>query len=167
MQKKDRIQVRQLVDWRAAIIAGAIAGIISLASNILISNWLLDSPWLFIRIIASVLLGEGVLPPPDDFSWSILAAGFGIHLIISVFLASLIAAVVHQWGILISFVGGALMGLAFYAINFYTLSILFPWFYTFRSWIFLVLHVLYGAFTGSIYELIEVERYTPVEQEEA
>ncbi len=167
MQKKDRIQVRQLVDWRAAFIAGAIAGVISLASNILISNWLLDSPWLFIRIIASVLLGEGVLPPPDDFSWSILAAGFGIHLIISVILAGLIAAVVHQWGIIISFIGGALMGLAFYAINFYTLSILFPWFYTFRSWIFLVLHVLYGAFTGSIYELIEVERYPPIEQEEA
>ena len=167
MKKTERIQVRQLVDWRAAIVAGAIGGLISLVCNVLISSWLLDSPWLFIRIIASILLGEGVLPPPDTFSWGILAAGFGIHLFISIVLSGLIAAVVHQWGFLISFVGGALMGLAFYAINFYTLSILFPWFYTFRSWIFLVLHVLYGAFTGSIYEMIEVERYVPVEEEEA
>jgi len=158
------VRVRQLVDWRAAGIAGIVAGIISLITNILISAWLLDSPWLFLRIIASIILGKGVLPPPDSFSLSVFLSGLLIHLLLSVIFSCLIAVVVHQWGFIISFFGGALMGLAFYVINFYTFSILFPWFYAFRSWIFLLMHVLLGAFAGSIYEILEVEKYVEIEK---
>lgn len=164
MKEIRNIKVRQLIDWKAALIAGFIGGIISLFSNILISSYLLDSPWLFMRIIASVLMGEGVLPPPADFTWPVFLTGLGIHLVLSLVFACVIAAVVHQWGILISFLGGALLGLAFYAINFYTLSLLFPWFYPFRNWIFLLLYVLYGALTGGVYELLEVERYIEIDE---
>ena len=158
------IKVRQLVDWKAALIAGLAGGIVSLATNIFLSSRLLDSPWLLIRIIASILMGEGVLPPPSDFSWPVFLASLFIHMLLSVIFAGLIAIVVHQWGIIISFIGGAIMGLAFYAIAFYTFSILFPWFYTFRNWIFLVMYILYGAFTGSVYELLEVEKYVEVKE---
>jgi len=159
-----QVRLRQLVDWHAAIISGLIGGGISLLTNILISWRVLGSPWLFVRIIASLALGKGVLPPPDDFSLSVLLAALGIHLVLSVIYALLIAAVVHQWGMIISFLGGALMGLAFYAINFYAFTFLFPWFYAFRGWIFLVMYILLGAFAGSVYELLEVERYSPIEE---
>lgn len=158
------VKVRQLVDWKAAILAGLAGGIVSLFSNIFISSSLLDSPWLFLRIIASILLGKGVLPPPVDFSWPVLFAGLGIHLSLSVIFACVIAAVVHQWGMIVSFLGGAVLGLAFYTINFYTLTLLFPWFYPFRSWIFLLMHMLYGAFAGSVYELLEVEKYVEIKE---
>ena len=164
MKSTRNIKVRQLVDWKAAFIAGLAGGFISMITNIFLSSRLLESPWLLIRIIASILLGEGVLPPPADFSWQIFLASFFIHLLLSVIFAGLIAIVVHQWGIIISFIGGALMGMAFYAIAFYTFSILFPWFYTFRSWIFLVMYILYGAFTGSVYELLEVEKYVEIKE---
>lgn len=164
MQEIRKIKVRQLVDWKAAIIAGLIGGFISLATNILISSWILVSPWLFLRIISSLLLGKSVLPPPADFSWQVFLAGLGIHLALSLLFACIIAAVIHQWGIIISFIGGALLGLAFYTISFYSLTLLFPWFFPFRSWIFLLMFVLYGAFTGGVYELLEVEKYAEIKE---
>ena len=164
MKSIRNIKVRQLVDWKAAVIAGLAGGLVSLVANIFLSFRLLDSPWLLIRIIASILMGEGVLSPPVNFSWPVFLTSLFIHLLLSVIFAGLIAIVVHQWGIIISFIGGALMGLAFYTIAFYTFSMLFPWFYTFRSWIFLVMYILYGAFTGSVYELLEVEKYVEIKE---
>ena len=164
MESIRKIRVRQLVDWKAAMIAGLAGGLISFTSNIILSSCLLDSPWLLTRIISSIPLGEAVLPPPASFSWTVLLASLFIHLLLSLIFAGLIAVVVHQWGIIISFIGGALMGLAFYAIAFYTFSILFPWFFTFRNWIFLVMYILYGAFTGGVYELLEVEKYVEVKE---
>lgn len=165
MKAISEIKLRQVVDWKAALIAGFTGGLISFSANLILSAWLLDSPWLFSRIIASILMGEQVLPPPVNFTWQILATSLFIHLLLSVVFSGLIAIVVHQWGILVSFLGGAMMGLAFYTIVFYTFSILFPWFYTFRSWIFLVMYILYGAFTGSMYELLEVEIFIEIEKE--
>lgn len=162
--EKAKPKMRQLVDWGAAFWAGVFSGLVSHLSNILLSWYLLDSPWVITRIIASILLSESVLPPPDDFHWGILLAALGVHMALSVLFAFLVAAVVHRWGILVSFMGGALLGLAFYAINFYTMSYFFPWFYTFRSWIFIVAHVLYGAFAGSVYELLEEEEFVPVKE---
>ena len=167
MNAIQKIKVRQLIDWKAAFIAGLAGGVISFTTNLILSSWLLDSPWLLTRIISSIVLGESVLPPPASFSWLVLLASLFIHLLLSVLFAGLIAAVVHQWGIIISFIGGALMGLAFYAIAFYTFSMLFPWFFTFRNWIFVVMYILYGAFTGSVYELLEVEKYVELKEEGA
>jgi hypothetical protein len=158
------IKVRQLVDWKAAFFAGLAGGLISFTTNIILSSWLLHSPWLLTRIIASILIGKSVLPPPSSFTLPILFVSLFIHLLLSIIFSDLIAIVVQQWGIIISFIGGALMGLAFYAIAFYTFSILYPWFYTFRSWIFLIMYILYGAFTGSVYELLEVEKYVEIKE---
>jgi hypothetical protein len=164
MKSIQNIKVRQLVDWKAALIAGLAGGLVSLTANIFLSSLLLDSPWLLVRIISSLLMGKGVLPPPAGFNWSIFLTSLFIHLLLSVIFSALIAIVVHQWGIIISFIGGALMGLAFYAIAFYTFSMFYPWFFTFRNWIFLVMYILYGAFTGSVYELLEVEKYGEIKE---
>lgn len=165
MNEKQKIMVRQLVDWRAAIISGIFSGLAAFCLNILLSSLLLDSPWVFVRIIASLILGKGVLPPPVDFTWGIFISAAFLHLFIGIIYTCLVAVVIHQWGIIISFIGGALLGLAFYTINFYAFSILFPWFYAFRNWAFLVTHVIFGALAGSIYELLEVEKFIPIKQE--
>ena len=64
-----------------------------------------------------------------------------------------------------SFVGGAMLGLALYAINFYSISFFFPWLFPLRSWIFMVAHIVFGAFAGVIYELLEVETFVSVGKE--
>ncbi len=165
MDTKSGIKVRQLIDWRAAAIAGIISGFIALGMNILLSALVLDSPWVFIRIVSSLIMGKTILPPPVEFSSVIFLAALLIHVALGLIYTALIAAVIHQWGILISLAGGALMGLAFYTINFYFFSLLFPWFFAFRNWGFLLTHVVFGAIAGGIYEWLEVEKYVEIREE--
>ena len=56
-------RMRQVVDWRAAIWAGLIAGLLFLFLNmILVSLAGRGTPGMVMRYIASILLGSDVLP---------------------------------------------------------------------------------------------------------
>jgi hypothetical protein len=84
-----------------------------------------------------------------------------------VFYACIVAFVVHRWGWVLSTLGGAVLGLAFYLINFWTMSLLFPWVFPLRNWILLLAHVAFGAVVGLIYEILEEEEYVPIEETRA
>ena len=115
------------------------------------------------RLVASVLLGKGVLPPPATVTAGTLLAALLVHGLLSVGFACLIAYVFHRWGLLVGILGGALFGLALYFVNFYTVSFFFPWFFPMRSWIMAASHVIFGALAGGIYEALEIEYFVPVE----
>jgi hypothetical protein len=161
---KTKVKLNQLVDWNAALWAGILSGLVSFLAGILISWIVLDIPWFFPRLVASLIMGDGVLPPPASFDLGIVFLALLIHLALSVAYVGIIAMLVHEYGIMISFIGGALFGLAIYLINFYTLSYFFPWFYQYRGWIFIIAHLVYGALAGSLYEMMEVEKYVPVKE---
>ena len=158
--------LRQVVDWRATAVA-ALAGAITF---LLVITTLLPantggSPWAVFRYLASPLLGRGVLPPPATFDAGVVVVALLVVLVISFFYAAILTTIIHRWGLIVGLIGGALYGLAIYAINFFTLTLLFDWFYALRSWPVLIAHVLFGAVTGFVYELLEVERFVPLEQE--
>jgi len=155
--------MRQLVDWRAAIWAGLISGAIFMVINMALTNSYVGSPWVVVRLIASIAMGEGVLPPPATFDTKIFVVAFIVHIVLSVGFACLIAYVLHRWGLIVGILGGAVLGLALYAINFYTVTALFPWFFPMRSWIMAVSHAIFGACAGGIYEGLEVEEFVPAE----
>jgi len=157
------MKMRQLVDWRAAIWAGLISGAIFMVINMALTNSYVGSPWVVVRLIASIAMGEGVLPPPATFDTKIFVVAFIVHIILSIGFACLIAYVIHRWGLIVGILGGAVLGLALYAINFYTVTALFPWFYPMRSWIMAVSHAVFGACAGGIYEGLEVEEFVPAE----
>jgi len=159
--KNVKTRLRQLVDWGAAFWAGLISGVISFALILIISGIVLGSPWYATRLEGSILLGSNVLPPPTSFDLEIFLVALFIHLVLAVLFTMLVAAIVHKYGIVISVIVGALIGLALYGINYYSLSYFFPWFYQFRSWIFLVEHLVFGAIAGGLYELFEVEAFVP------
>ena len=159
--KNVKIRMRQLVDWGAAFWAGLISGVISFALILIISGIVLGSPWYATRLEASILLGSSILPPPTSFDLGIFVAALFVHLALAILFTFLVAAIVHKFGIVISVIGGALIGLALYGINYYSLSYFFPWFYQFRSWMFLVEHIVFGAIAGGLYELFEVEVFVP------
>ncbi|MFT5197355.1 MAG: hypothetical protein ACI85U_004396, partial [Candidatus Promineifilaceae bacterium] len=73
---------------------------------------------------------------------------------------AVIALVLHRWGILVGVIGGAIMGLAFYYINFYSLA---DWFFPAMSGLRSVsmagVHILFGALAGGLYEIFEDEIY--------
>jgi hypothetical protein len=159
-----KIKMRQVVDWRAAIWAGIISGLVFLVFNMLLTKVYVGSPWVSVRLVASIVMGTRALPPPAGFDAGIFVVALLVHFPLSIAFASLIAAILHRWGLLVGILGGALFGLALYAINFYTLTFLFPWFFPMRSWIMALSHIVFGACAGGIYEGLEVERFVPVEQ---
>ena len=158
----DRPGFRQLVDWRAAFLAGLFAGIAFFLLQMALTATLLGSPWVFARMTAAIALGRGVLPPPATFDAGIVATAVALHLVLSVAYAALIAFVLHRGGLLLGFVGGALFGLALYAINYWTFAQWFPWFLDLRGGLALLSHVVFGSLAGGMYELLEVERFVPV-----
>lgn len=150
--------VRYLVDWRAALWAGLISGAIFLVVSMVLSAIVLGTPWVVPQIIASLVMGPEVLPPPNTFNAGVFAVALVVHAVMSVIFGSLVAIVIHRWGMLVGFVGGALLGLALYGVTFYAVSeLVLPWVFIMRSWIMLVSHVVFGAAAGTIYEALEVE----------
>lgn len=158
-------KMKQVVDWSAALWGGIIAGIIFLIVNMVLTASYVGSPWVVIRLVAAIVLGPQVLPPPASFQLTQFIIAMIIHLILSIGFASIIAIALHRWGLLVGIIGGAIFGLAFYFINFYTLSYLFPWFFPMRSWIMMVSHIIFGALAGGTYEALEVEKFIPVEDQ--
>jgi hypothetical protein len=159
--KSARKKMRQLVDWSAAFWAGLISGAASFILCLLFSGVLVTSPWFYTRLVSSLIFGSQILITPSIFDLGYLLIGLAIHLIIAMLIAMLIAIIVHKYGILVSVVGGAVIGLAVYAIGFYSFSRFFPWLVPFRSSLFLAEFFVYGALAGGLYEAMEVEVFVP------
>lgn len=151
---------RLLVDWSAAFQAGLIAGTVFLFVNLVLGPMAYGgSVWVWIRLLASPILGSDILAPPATFDAGALAAALVVQYGVSTVLTLTIAYVLHRWGLWVGILGGAVLGLAFYMINIYTLTYFFPWFYALAGWVMALSHVLFGAFAGGVYELLEVEEW--------
>ena len=154
-----RPHLRQLVDWRAAIFAGVVGGIVLLVLEMMFTRSAVGSAWVFPRLLAAVVLGPKVLPPPATYDVGLLAAALLIHLPLSIAFACLIAFVLHKWGLVVGILGGAALGMCLYWINFGTVFHLIPWFATMKSPWTMWAHVVFGAICGMTYELLEKERF--------
>ena len=158
-------RISEGLDLSAAIWAGLLAGILFLLSLLMLTNNQLGENELVWRMIAAMVQGEGALDPVQAIDGGLLSSAIVVHLAISVFYGVVIALIIHRWGLIAGLLGGAILGLALYAINFYTFSFFFPWFFPFRSWMMVVSHLIFGAVAGGTYELLEVEEFVPVEVE--
>ncbi len=158
---KSTIIERQVVDWSAAVWAGIIAGVVFLITNLVASAIAQDNADITLRLMASILMGSEVLF--SEPTVGVILVGLLIHFIFSILFALLIAIIIHRWGLVVGIVGGALLGLALYAINFYTMSAIFPWFYAVTGWVMAITHIVFGATAGGVYEALEVEEFIEVE----
>jgi hypothetical protein len=149
---------RGQVDWRAGVYAGLIAGAVFLMLEMSMV-WLFmgESPWAPPRMIAAMVLGEGVLPMPPDkpatFNFGIVMTAMIVHFLLAIIYGLIGAAIVaHRMGYGAAIALGALAGLAIYLINFYPIAnALFPWFAMARNWISIFAHVVFGAVAGWAY----------------
>jgi len=153
------------MDWRAAIWAGLVAGVVFLVIQMAILAGVTGgSPWVMLRMIAAMVMGQNVLPPPATFDPVIAVVALLIHFVLSILFALLIAFVLHRWGMLVGIIGGALFGLALYAINYYTFTLFFPWFFPMGNWVAVLAHIVFGAVAGGVYEAFEHEEYVVEER---
>jgi hypothetical protein len=167
-QTLDSPRMRQLVDWSSAIWAGFIAGTVFLIVNLLLSPILLGgNAWVQLRLIASLVMGPEILAPPATFDAGALVAALVCHYALSVGFALLVAYVIHRGGLILGILGGAVLGLFLYLINFYTLTYFFPQFFPLRGGAMLLSHLFFGGVVGGLYEALEVEEFVPVDDSSA
>lgn len=135
--------------------AGALAGLIAGAAFMMLEMGLValsgGSPWGPPRMIAAIVMGEGVLPPPASFDLMILMVAMAVHLMLSIIIGIGFAFVAKRFGWVMAVVVGALVGLALYAVNFYGMTAFFPWFAMARNTISIVSHIAFGMVLGLSY----------------
>lgn len=145
--------IQNNMSWRAVPIAGLIAGTVFLLVNVILTPVVLEvDSTLVLRYFGSLMLGENVIL--EDGADAIIV-GVVLHYLLSILFTLVIAIVIHRWGLTIGIVGGSILSLSIYAINFYTLTIWFEWFFAINSDVLLLSHVLFGAVAGGVYELFD------------
>jgi MFS family permease len=147
--------IQRNMSWRAVFIAGAVAGSVFLVTNIVLMPLSLGiDPSLSLRYIAALVLGNQILTQTDNTTL-ITVVGVIVHYVLSFVFTLIVAVVIHRWGILIGIIGGAVLGLALYGINLYTMTVFFSWFFALNNTVLLLSHVLFGAAAGGVYELFD------------
>lgn len=143
------------LDWRAATWAGLVAGAVFLTVEMALVAMSGDSPWGPPRMMAAIVLGKSVLPPPATFDMIVMLVAMAVHFILSVLLGFVLAlgfaATRRRLSLGAATLIGGVFGLAVYLVNFYALTALFPWFAMARNLISIAGHILFGAVLGWTY----------------
>lgn len=155
METTQSVPSRNVLDLNAVFWAGLLSGLSYLAVTLLLSSIYFDTPWMGIRIAASLVLGPDVIFPEQGLGIGVLLLGIMIQLVLAMVYTLLIAFIVHRGGLLAGILGGALIGLGLYAINFHNFSYFFPWIFPLRNWTLLTAHLVFGAVSGGLYELFD------------
>jgi hypothetical protein len=140
-------------DWSAAVWAGVIAGIVfMMAEMLMVMVFMGQSPWGPPRMMAAMVMGQDVLPPPATFDMGIMMTSMMIHFPLSIIYGLMVGWIVHRMSSTSALVIGGVFGLAIYFINFYLVApVLFPWFTEAQNWVSLVAHLIYGLVLGGTY----------------
>ncbi|MDZ4307711.1 hypothetical protein [Allopontixanthobacter sp.] len=139
---------------KPAIWAGIIAGIVfvmmEMALIAAIGNGMVWGPP---RMMAAIVMGKGVLPPPATFDFAIVMVGMMVHFVLSVILGIVLGWIIAKWrlGMAMAIIVGLVFGLLVYLVNFYVLTGVFPWFANARNMITLVSHLVFGGVLGAVY----------------
>lgn len=153
---KDESRDNITLDVSAAVWGGLAGALMFVITKVLLLGEGVGGIWATFRPIATFALRERVIEPDWEFSPLMLIIGIVLHLLLSLLFAFIITFVLHRWGLLVGILGGAALGLAIYLINYYTFSLLFPWFFaTDGGWPTAAAHIAFGAVAGGVYELLE------------
>lgn len=140
--------------WTTAALSGFIAGAVFLIlALVLVPVILGGSPWGLPRMIAAIVLGEGVLTPAT-FDTGIILMAVVAHFFLSVLYATIFALIFGRLQLGPALLAGLGSGLVLYLVNFYGFTGLFPWFATARNWVVILDHVIFGVVTAWSYVTI-------------
>ena len=144
------------IDWKAAMIAGLIAGLVFLILEMMLA-WLVMgmSPWAPPRMMAAIVLGKEVLPPPASFDAAIVGVAMALHFALSIAFALVFALIAGRLGLWPAIAGGAIYGLAIYGIDFYGFTAIWPWFADARNWISILSHAVFGIVLAAAYKRLQ------------
>lgn len=146
------------VSAKAAIIAGLVAGAVFMMLEMALV-WLVEgqSPWAPPRMIAAMIMGPGVLPPPAGFDAAIFVVAMAVHMLLSVVLGFVLGFAISRWrmGPAAAVIAGTAFGLLIYAVNFYGFTAVFPWFAMARGPVSIFAHAMFGLVLGWVYRALD------------
>jgi uncharacterized membrane protein YagU involved in acid resistance len=133
------------LSWAGAGLAG---GAVFLAVELVLLPIVnhLPADW-FLRLLAALITGPVALTHPAGQNGALLVCAFIAHLTFSLAFAFVLCRVEDSLPFLAAIAASALLGLALYMINFYLLTLAFPWFATIRGGVTIAAHVAYGVTT--------------------
>ena len=81
-------------------------------------------------MIAAIAMGNGVLPLPATFDITILMVALTIHFVVAIILAIVFALIADaaRWSLMTSATAGLEFGFLIYFVNFYGMTMIYPWF---------------------------------------
>jgi heme/copper-type cytochrome/quinol oxidase subunit 4 len=149
-------------DWNAAVWSGLIAGaVFMMAEMLMVMVFMGQSPWAPPRMIAAMVMGQDVLPPPASFDMGVMMTAMMIHFPLSIVYGLIAGWIVHRMGSTNALLIGGVFGLAIYFINFHLIApVVFPWFTQAQNWVSAVSHLLYGLVLGGAYAALR--KHKPV-----
>ncbi len=141
------------IDWRAGLWAGLIAGLVfMLAEMAMVALIQGESPWAPPRMIAAMVLGQDVLPPPATFDLGIVSVAMLVHFGLSLVYGALFALLARHLDRTKALIVGAVLGLVLYVVNFYPIAAaMFPWFAMARNGISIAAHLIFGVALAAAY----------------
>jgi ABC-type sulfate transport system permease subunit len=151
-----RDELHSVTDWRAAALAGVIAGLVFLMLEMVLV-WMVQgqSPWGPPHMIAAMVLGSEVLPSMGTwapFDLKIVLSAMAIHFPMAIVYGLVGAWLMHRFDWVGAMMIGAALGLAAYIVNFYLIApMAFPWFEMGRNWIGAFSHIMFGLTLGVAY----------------
>ena len=142
--------------WWDGVWAGLIAGAAFMMLEMFLV-WALkgESPWGPPHMMAAMVMGKDVLPPPGTwapFSMTIMMVAMMVHAMLSIVYGLIGAWIVHRFDLGVALLIGAGYGFALYVLNFLIIApVMFPWFGMARGGISIFSHVLFGAILTGAY----------------
>lgn len=103
------------------------------------------------RFAAAIVLGPEVLPPPNDFDWTVMLVATAVHFALSIVYGCTFALAVRTRRPAPAAGAGLAFGAIVYGVNMYGFTAAFPWFAATRDWITLAAHLVFGAGLGAAF----------------
>lgn len=117
------------------------------------------SIWAPPRMIGAIGLGPDVLPPPDTFDLGVVGVGMAIHFAISIGFAIATAVAIRKLPMGTAVAVGVLLALVLYAVVFYAMTPVWPWFAGGRNWVNVFAHAVFGATAAWWYQARTTRRH--------
>lgn len=140
-------------DWAAAAVAGLGAGAVLMVLELMWASIVGDA-WIVSRHVAALLMGPQLLQT-SGFAVGVVAVALLVHYVIGILFGVGLAIVVagfafeRRAGVMETI--GALFGAVVYAVNFYVLTMVFPWFVDLRGLAAFAGHIIFGIIAALLY----------------
>ena len=145
--------------WKSVVTAGLVASLVfQLLEIILIPISGGGSPWGPTRMIAAMVLGPKVLPPPSSFDLFIVAVAFAIDIILAIVYVAVLAWLIRRWAMATALLAGAVFGAVLYVVNFYGFTHVFPWFEMGRNGVTLLTHIVFSMTAVWVFKQLQPTR---------